>query len=107
MIEIVEYLTRQGRSPFAKWFNSLDIQAAAKITKALTRIERGNFSNVKSLKAGVREYKINYGPGYRIYFGKDNEKLVVLLAGGTKKRQQKDIENAIAYWLDYKKRKGT
>jgi putative addiction module killer protein len=65
----------------------------------------GSFSNAKGLSAGVYEYKLDFGPGYRIYFGKDGEVLVILLGGGTKKRQQKDIDNAIARWHDYKSRK--
>jgi putative addiction module killer protein len=65
----------------------------------------GNFSSVKGVGSGVLEYRIDFGPGYRIYFGKDGESLVILLAGGTKKRQQEDIEIAIARWQDYKARK--
>jgi putative addiction module killer protein len=68
-------------------------------------MEQGNFSNVKGVGAGVYEYRINFGPGYRIYFGKDGERLVILLAGGTKKRQEVDITAAKSHWLDYKRRK--
>jgi putative addiction module killer protein len=66
---------------------------------------RGNFSNVKSVGSGVHECRIAFGPGYRVYFGKDGERLVILLGGGTKKRQQTDIKDAIARWQDYKNRK--
>ena len=66
---------------------------------------RGNLSNVKSVGEGVLEYRIDFGPGYRVYFGRDGEALVILLTGGTKKRQQRDIEAAIAYWQDYKRGK--
>jgi putative addiction module killer protein len=65
----------------------------------------GNFSNVKGVGGGVYEYRVNFGPGFRIYLGKDGEHLVVLLAGGSKKRQQNDIEHARARWQDYKNRK--
>jgi putative addiction module killer protein len=65
----------------------------------------GNFSNVKAVGSGVFEYRIDFGPGYRVYFGKDGERLVILLGGGTKKRQQQDITAATANWLDYKRRK--
>jgi putative addiction module killer protein len=65
----------------------------------------GNFSNVKSIGSGVFKYRIDFGPGYRVYFGKDGELMVVLLGGGSKKRQQRDIEDAIARWQDYKRRK--
>lgn len=105
MIEIREYLTAQGRSPFGRWFEGLNAPAAARLTTALVRIEQGNLSNVKGVGEGVLEYRIDFGPGYRVYFGKDGQALVVLLAGGTKARQQKDIETAQAYWADYKRRK--
>ena len=68
-------------------------------------MEQGNLSNVKSIGEGVLEYRIDFGPGYRVYFGRDGEVLVILLTGGTKKRQQRDIEAARARWADYKQRK--
>lgn len=105
MIELHEYTDTVGHSPFADWFNDLDASAAAKIATALVRVEQGNFSNAKGVGAGVLEYRVDFGPGYRIYFGKDGERLVILLAGGTKKRQQRDIEAAQARWDDYKQRK--
>lgn len=105
MIEIREYLDERSHSPYEAWFNDLDAQAAAKVTTYLTRISNGNMSNVKGVGAGVLECKIDFGPGYRVYFGKDGEKLVILLGGGTKKRQQKDIEEAQALWQEYKRRK--
>ncbi|WP_432741011.1 type II toxin-antitoxin system RelE/ParE family toxin [Methylobacter sp. G7] len=105
MIELQEYTAQDGHSPFADWFNDLDAPIAAKIATALVRVELGNFSNAKGVGAGVLEYRLDFGPGYRIYFGKDGERLVILLAGGTKKRQQLDIEAAQARWQDYKQRK--
>jgi putative addiction module killer protein len=72
---------------------------------ALTRIELGNLSNVKGVGAGVQEFRIDFGPGYRIYFGRDGDRLVILLAGRTKSRQQRDIAMAQKRWADYKKRK--
>jgi putative addiction module killer protein len=105
MVDVREYLDRSGRSPYAKWFESLNAQAAAKIAIAMTRIGQGNYSNVKSVGSGVHEVRIDFGPGYRVYFGRDGECLVILLGGGTKKRQQKDIDEAIAVRHDYKKRK--
>lgn len=104
-MQILEYLDVAGDSPYRDWFESLDAQAAAKVTVALTRIEMGNHSNVKGVGAGVQEYRINFGPGYRIYFGRDGDRLVILLAGGTKGRQQNDIATAQERWADYKKRK--
>ena len=75
------------------------------ITTAVRRLELGNFSNVKGVGAGVFEYRIDFGPGYRVYFGKDGDTLVILLGGGTKKRQDRDIATAQMQWKDYKKRK--
>src|SRR5438128_1264217 len=96
MIDVREYLTATGKSPFGNWFAELDAYAAAKVTTALTRLRQGNFSNVKGVGAGLFEYRIHFGPGYRVYFGKDGERLVILLAGGTKKRQARDIAAAQA-----------
>ncbi|MBW1897770.1 MAG: type II toxin-antitoxin system RelE/ParE family toxin [Deltaproteobacteria bacterium] len=83
----------------------MNARAAAKVTTAIVRLENGNTSNVKSVGGGVHEYKINFGPGYRIYFAYDGKTIILLLAGGTKKRQSKDIETAKARWIDYKVRK--
>jgi len=105
MTEVIEYLDAQGRSPYAKWFDRLNVAAAVKVATAVHRMEQGNFSNVKGVGAGIHEYRIDFGPGYRIYFGKDGDRLVILLAGGTKKRQDADISAAIAHWRDYKRRK--
>ena len=104
-MELREYLDRKGESPFARWLDRLNAPAAAKVTTALIRIEQGNFSNVKGVGAGVYECRIDFGPGYRVYFGKDGDTLVILLVGGTKKRQTADIQAAQDYWKDYKQRK--
>ena len=105
VIDVREYLAADGSSPYRKWFNSLNAQAAAKVAITSTRIEQGNLSNAKSVGAGLHEYCIDFGPGYRIYFGRDGDRLVILLGGGTKKRQQEDIRRAQALWVDYKRRK--
>jgi putative addiction module killer protein len=105
MVDVREYIDRNGRSLYAEWFDSLNAQAAAKVAIAVTRIGQGNYSNVKSVGSGVHEYQVDFGPGYRVYFGRDGERLVILLGGGTKKRQQKDIDEAIARWQDYKDRR--
>ena len=105
MVTVLEVLDREGSSPFAQWFGSLDATAAAKVTTAVRRMELGNFSNVKGVGAGVFEYRIDFGPGYRVYFGKDGEHVVILLGGGTKKRQDRDIATAQDRWQDYKERK--
>jgi putative addiction module killer protein len=105
-MQIVEYLDDRAVSPFRLWFDDLDARAAAKVTIALARLEQGNLSNVKGVGGGVLEFRIDFGPGYRIYLGREGDRLIVLLGGGTKKRQQHDIENALARWRDYKRRKG-
>jgi putative addiction module killer protein len=105
VVSVREFLDRQGSSPFAKWFGRLDAAAAAKVTTALLRLELGNLSNVKGVGAGVFEYRIDFGPGYRVYFGKDGDTVVILLGGGTKKRQNRDIAIAQERWKDYKQRK--
>ena len=99
------YLTAGGESPFESWFSDLDAAAAAKVTVALARLEQGNTSNAKGVGEGVLEYRIDWGPGYRVYFGRDCETLVILLTGGTKKRQQRDIGQAKELWADYKRRR--
>ncbi len=107
MIEIVECLTAQGNCPFQQWFYSLDPQAAAIVTVAIERLADGNTSRVKSIGEGAAEIRIDRGPGYRVYFGWDGKTLVVLLGGGTKRRQQSDIADALTLWRLYKARKVT
>jgi putative addiction module killer protein len=100
-----QYEDADGRCLFEEWFVDLPPPAAAKVTAAIIRMEQGSFSNVKAVGPGVFEYKIDFGPGYRIYFGKDGDRLLILLGGGTKKKQQRDINFATARWQDYKRRK--
>lgn len=104
-MDIREYETDDGTSPFGRWFDELDAQAAAKVTIALTRLEQGNTSHVKGVGSGVFELKIDFGPGYRVYFGKDGAEIVILLGGGSKTKQQRDIEAAQGCWQNYKDRK--
>jgi putative addiction module killer protein len=105
VIELRYYLATDGKSPFENWFTELDSAAAAKVAVALARLEQGNLSNAKGVGEGVLEYRIDWGPGYRIYFGRDGDTLVILLTGGTKKRQQRDIDTAKALWADYRRRR--
>ena len=105
IIEIREFVDAGGRSPFADWYDDLNVHAAAKVTTALVRMEHGNFSNAKGVGTGLFEHRIDFGPGYRVYFGKDGDTLIILLGGGTKKRQQKDIWDAQTLWREYKRRK--
>jgi putative addiction module killer protein len=105
LIDIREYQEQGGASPFRRWFDSLNAEAARKVTTALYRIGLGNFSNAKGVGGGVYECRINFGPGYRIYFAKDAQLIVILLGGGTKQRQHGDIKLARDRWEDYKRRK--
>ena len=102
--QVKELQRSDGSSPYAEWFASLDVMAAAKVAVAAARMEQGNLSNVEWFR-GIGEYKIDWGPGYRIYLAKDGLRIVILLGGGSKKRQQKDIEQALELWEDYKRRK--
>jgi putative addiction module killer protein len=104
-LTIVAYRDRSGREPFSAWFTELDRHAAAKVAGALARLEQGNVAEVKSVGGGVFERRIDWGPGYRLYFGRDGGRLIVLLCGGTKKRQQRDIETAQTRWADYQARR--
>jgi putative addiction module killer protein len=104
MVSIEEYVS-EGSNPFRRWFDSLNVQAAAGVTAAIARLSEGNTSNVKPIGEGAAELKINRGPGYRVYFGRDGKVLVILLGGGTKRRQHDDIDAALRRWRDYKKRK--
>ena len=105
MVQVTEYVDAQGRRPFGRCFDRLDSQAAIKVTAALDRMGRGILSNAKGVGSGVLEYRIDSGPGYRIYFGRDGKTLIVLLGGGTKRRQQADIETARGLWRDYRRRR--
>ena len=78
---------------------------ALRVATALYRMEMGNLSNAKGVGGGVLEYRIDFGPGYRIYFGRDGDALIILLGGGTKARQQRDIEAAVALWREYRRNK--
>jgi putative addiction module killer protein len=105
VLDIRYYIAPDGQSPFERWFAGLDPAARATVTTAIVRLGQGNLSNVKGVGEGVLEYRINFGPGYRVYFGRDGETLVILLSGGTKQRQQRDIASAIGMWADYRRRK--
>ena len=102
--KVEEYLREDGTSPYEEWFMGLDTVAAAKVTIVKLKMEQGNLSNVKWF-GGIGEYRLDWGPGYRGYIGKDGERLIILLGGGTKKGQQKDIEKAESIWKKYKERK--
>lgn len=105
VIAVREYLAEDGTSPFGAWFRGLDSTAAAFVTVALARLGDGNTSRMQSIGHGAAELKIDRGPGYRVYVGWDGRTMVILLGGGTKRRQSADIRTALAHWQDYKSRK--
>jgi putative addiction module killer protein len=105
MIKIRRYITISGKNVFQSWIENLrDRSARVRIELRVARLERGLFGDCKAIRAGVQELRIDVGPGYRVYFAKDGEQIVLLLCGGDKSTQQKDIENAINYWKDYQTR---
>jgi putative addiction module killer protein len=104
-MEIRAYTTATGEQPFRVWYDELHRQAKERVTRALVQITNGNLSNTKSVGSGVQEIRIDFGPGYRVYFGRDGQHIVVLLTGGDKRRQQRDIDAAITWWAEYKSTK--
>jgi putative addiction module killer protein len=105
MYKIKHYLLESGLDPFEKWMSGLkDIKARAKINVKVDRLSMGNFSTSKPLGAGISELKIDYGPGYRVYYGLSGKYVILLLCGGDKSTQQKDIETAKEYWANFKRR---
>lgn len=105
MIEIRDYLTPAGRDPFRDWLADLaDRMARARILARVGRMAGGNFGDCKPLADGVWELRIDHGPGYRVYYAKAGARIVLLLVGGDKRRQQQDIETALNYWQDWQER---
>jgi len=98
-------LAEDGECPFRDWFDGLPAVVADRIDTAVERMRRGNLGDHKGVGEGVSEHRIHHGPGYRIYFGRDGNTLIVLIGGGTKKGQSKDIRAAQRHWSEYKKRK--
>lgn len=102
-LEISYYVALNGRSPFRDWFESLrDFNAQAIIHSQIDRLSLGNFGKCKVLRPGLFELRINYGPGYRIYFGRTGSKIILLLCGGNKSTQTKDVANAYRHWKKFK-----
>jgi putative addiction module killer protein len=105
-MEILRYVTATGKDVFGEWFNTLhDKRVAAKVAVRINRLAAGNFGECKALREGVWELKIDYGPGYRVYYAKSGRTCVLLLCGGDKRKQAADINRAIEYWHDYQRRK--
>ncbi|KAB2832370.1 MAG: type II toxin-antitoxin system RelE/ParE family toxin [Candidatus Brocadia sp.] len=103
--KIFIYETAEGRHPYLDWLSGLKDRKAAGVVKArLNRVRLGNFGDCKAVGEGVFEFRIDFGPGYRIYFGREDKQIVILLCGGDKKTQVRDIKKAIEYWSDYRRR---
>ena len=99
------YITEEGREPFTEWLTSIhDVKARAKIKIRLDRVSLGNLGDSHGVGEGVQELRIDYGPGYRVYFGQEGQTIVLLLCGGDKSTQAKDVEIAKRYWEDYRRR---
>ncbi len=108
MYQIIDYLTESGRDPLKDWLASLaDRQARARVLVRVQRMAAGNFGDCKPIAEGVWELRIDYGPGYRVYYARAGEKLLLLLIGGDKRKQQADIDTALAYWNDWNRRNAT
>jgi putative addiction module killer protein len=106
LYEIEYYRTRTGRKPFKDWLENLvDIKARAKVRVRLDRARLGNLGDRKHVGNGIWEMRIDYGPGYRVYFGIEGKRLILLLLGGDKSTQQKNIDLATGYWRDHQERK--
>jgi len=103
-MKVQEYIRKDSSNPYQKWFDSLDVIAATKVTVAKSRLELGNTSSIKWFD-GIGEYRIDWGPGYRIYLAQEGKQLIVLFGGGTKKGQQSDISHARELYQEYKRRK--
>ncbi len=105
MIEVREYIAPNGKALFSEWLKGLrDRQARARILTRINRVRLGNFGDCKSLGDGLFEFRMTFGPGYRVYFGRVDEQVILLLCGGDKSSQNKDIETARAAWIDYRSR---
>ena len=108
MIEIRHYISRARKDVFDDWLTQLaDTRAQAKIATRVNRLAAGNFGDCKSLRQGLFELRIDWGPGYRVYYAMIGTECVLLLSGGDKRKQAADIERALEYLKDYKERTGT
>jgi putative addiction module killer protein len=105
MIEVRRYVTESGVDVIGDWLARLDdTREKAKINARIARLAAGNFGDCKRLREGACELRIDWGPGYRVYYAMAGRELVLLLCGGDKRKQSSDIERAIAYWDDYQRR---
>ena len=101
MLTVREYVTSDGRCPFREWLDTLDVPVRARVQARVLRFSIGNLGDHKGVGGGVFEARLDFGPGYRIYFGRDGRSVVILLVGGSKGSQTKDIRRAQSSWQDY------
>ena len=105
-MEIRHYLTASGKDPYQQWLDDLkDLKGRVVIQRRIDRIANGNFGDHKFCQQGVWELRIDFGPGYRVYYAQEGESVVILLCGGSKRGQSSDIKEAVQNWLDYQRRK--
>ena len=106
--EVIVYQTESGREPFNEWLDSLkDAKTVARIISRLERVELGNYGDAKSVGEGVKELRYTFGAGYRVYFAKVENTVLLLLCGGDKSSQRRDVKTAQSYWQDYRRRQET
>ena len=105
MLDLQEFIDDSGRNRFGEWFSELEVSVQVRLSTFLTRLRNGNTGSLKALGTGLLELRMDFGPGYRVYCGRDGMALVILLAGGTKQKQQADIREARELWQRYKDRK--
>ena len=105
LVELRHYLTASGKDPFQQWMNELkDLKGRIVIQRRIDRVANGNFGDHKFCQDGVWELRIDFGPDYRVYYARDEETIILLLSGGSKRTQSADINQAVRYWLDYQRR---
>ena len=105
LVELRHYLTASGKDPFQQWMDELkDLKGRIVIQRRIDRVANGNFGDHKFCQDGVWELRIDFGPGYRVYYARDEETIILLLSGGSKRTQSADINQAVRYWLDYQRR---
>jgi putative addiction module killer protein len=105
MVEVLRYVTASGVDVIGEWLAKLrDRQARARVAARLNRLAAGNFGDCKPLESGVWELRVDWGPGYRVYYAMAGRQCVLLLCGGDKRKQAGDIQRAVDYWLDYQRR---
>lgn len=99
--EVIIFADNAGNSPFTEWLDDLDSSTRARIEQRILRVSLGNYGDHKVLQDGINELRFTFGAGYRVYFGEDGDTVVVLISGGDKSTQKKDIKKAIEYWKEY------